>query len=213
MADPGLNMPDITRWRGTWTELGVNEADDELFAEIMRRYAEPHRRYHTVQHLDECFAKLDEARGLAERLSEVELALWFHDAIYDVRSSDNEEQSAQWSQAAVAAAGLADAVGERVRDLILATKHDALPCSNDAALLVDVDLAILGAPAERFDEYERQVREEYSWVPGFLFKRKRREILEGFLRRPDLYTTEHFRTRYEAAARANLSRSIQQLKG
>ena len=206
-------MPDITRWRGTWTALGVNEADDELFAEIMRRYAERHRTYHTVQHLDECFAKLDEARGLAERLSEVELALWFHDAIYEVRSSDNEEQSAQWSQAAVAAAGLADAVGERVRDLILATKHDALPRSHDAALLVDVDLAILGAPAERFDEYERQVRAEYSWVPGFLFRRKRREILEGFLQRPHLFTTEHFRSRYEAAARANLDRSIRQLGG
>jgi predicted metal-dependent HD superfamily phosphohydrolase len=78
--------------------------------------------------------------------------------------------------------------------------------------LIDVDLAILGAPAERFDEYEQQVRAEYSWVPGVLFKRKRREILEGFLRRPTVYSTEHFRGRYEVAARANLSRSIHQLE-
>jgi predicted metal-dependent HD superfamily phosphohydrolase len=99
-----------------------------------------------------------------------------------------------------------------VRHLILATRHDGSPPAGDAALLVDVDLAILGSPAERFDEYEQQVRQEYSWVPGFVFKRKRAEILEGFLRRPALYHTEHFRSRYEAVARANLTRSIRQLE-
>jgi predicted metal-dependent HD superfamily phosphohydrolase len=104
-------------------------------------------------------------------------------------------------------------VSERVRQLVLATKHDARPASADAALLVDVDLAILGAVPERFDEYERQIREEYAWVPGPLFRRKRREILEGFLVRPHVYNTSHFRDRYEAAARANLSRSIAQLGG
>lgn len=73
-----------------------------------------------------------------------------------------------------------------MRDLILATRHDVSPPAGDAALLVDVDLAILGSPAERLDEYERQVRQEYN--------------------------TEHFRSRYEAAARANLTRSIHQLE-
>jgi predicted metal-dependent HD superfamily phosphohydrolase len=178
----------------------------------MRRYAEPHRSYHTTRHLEECFAKLDEGRAHAERLYEVELALWFHDAVYEVRNSDNEERSASWAQAAVSAAGVDHSIGSRVRDLILATRHDVVPSTKDAALLIDVDLAILGASAERFDEYERQVREEYSWVPGFLFRRKRREILEAFLRRPAIYSTKPFRIRYESAARANLARSIQQLE-
>ena len=79
--------------------------------------------------------------------------------------------------------------------------------------MIDVDLAILGTPAERFDEYERQVRDEYSWVPGFLFRRKRREILTAFLARPHVYNTERFRVRYEAVARANLARSIERLNG
>ena len=205
-------MPDIIRWRGTWTGLGLDRCDDQLFADVMRRYAEPHRSYHTTRHLEECFAKLDEGRAHAERFYEVELALWFHDAVYEVRNSDNEERSASWAQAAVSEAGIDHAIGSRVRDLILATRHDVMPSTNDAALLIDVDLAILGAPAERFDEYERQVREEYSWVPGFLFRRKRREILEGFLRRPAIYSTELFRGRYESAARANLTRSIQHLE-
>jgi predicted metal-dependent HD superfamily phosphohydrolase len=205
-------MPDLIRWRATWHGLGVASADEDLYRVLADRYAEPHRHYHTMQHLDECFARLDEARDLAEHIHEVELALWFHDVVYATRNQDNEEQSAAWARTAVGAAGLADAVGERVRALILATKHDAEPTTADAALLIDVDLAILGAPPERFDKYERQVGEEYSWVPGFMFRRKRREILEAFLARPRVYNTERFRARYESTARANLARSIAQLK-
>ena len=206
-------MPDLPRWRATWYGLGVATPDEGLYHELIGRYAEPHRRYHTTQHLNECFARLDEASDLAQRIHEVELALWFHDAVYGTRNQDNEEQSAELAKAAAGHGGLVAAVGERVHALILATKHDAEPTNDDAALLVDVDLAILGAAAERFDEYERQVREEYSWVPGFLFRRKRREILTAFLERPRVYNTEHFHGRYEAAARANLARSIEQLGG
>lgn len=206
-------MPDLARWRATWNGLGVSEPDERLYQDLMARYAEPTRSYHTVQHLDECFARLDEVARLAHRVHEVELALWFHDAVNQPRSSDNEEQSAMWAQAEIARAGLPVEVGARVRELILATKHERAPTTPDAALLVDIDLGILAAPAERFDEYERQVRQEYSWVPAFLFRRKRREILTGFLARPHLYNTEHFRTCCEALARANLQRSIKLLSG
>ena len=206
-------MPDIERWRATWHGLGIETVNDDLYAALIDSHAERHRKYHTVRHLDECFARLDEARTLAVHPFEIELALWFHDAVYDVRGYDNEERSAAWAQEAAREAGLPAAVGERVRLLILATKHDAEPASPDAALLVDVDLAILGTAAERFDEYEQQIREEYSWVPSALFRSKRREILEGFLARPHVYKTSHFQDRYEAAARANLSRSIEQLGG
>ena len=161
------HMPDIERWRTTWRGLGVVALDDELYGVLIGRYSEPNRNYHTVQHLDECFARLDEARSLAERIHEVELALWFHDAVYEVRSQDNEEQSASWAQGTAERAGLPNAVVERLHRLILATKHNAEPASRDEALLVDVDLAILGAAPERFDEYERQVRVEYSMGSRF----------------------------------------------
>jgi predicted metal-dependent HD superfamily phosphohydrolase len=123
-------------------------------------YSEAHRSYH-VQHLDECFAELQRTSDLAEHIHEVELALWFHDAVYDIRSQDN----------------------------------------------------ILGSPVDRFDEYEQQVRKEYSWVPGWLFRRKRREILEAFLARPHIFNTQRFRATHEAQARANLERSILALGG
>jgi predicted metal-dependent HD superfamily phosphohydrolase len=98
--------------------------------------------------------------------------------------------------------------GDRVRDHVLATRHDGTAATADATLLVDVDLAIFGASSLRFNEYEAQVRREYAWVPGPLFRDKRREILEGFLARPHLYATMHFRRTLEAAGRANLLRSI-----
>ena len=110
-------------------------------------------------------------------------------------------------------AGVPQTASTRIHGLIIATKHNVIPDTADARVIVDVDLSILGAPMERFDEYERQVRQEYSWVPGWLFRRKRREILTGFLSRPHIYNTEYFIATLEAQARANLERSVKALGG
>ena len=205
--------PTIERWRATWRGLGLVTSDDELYAELVTRYSDRARRYHTLQHLDECFTRLDEARAAAERIHEIELALWFHDAVYDVRRQDNEQRSAAWARDVALRAGVSVDITDRVHQLIIATEHDGVPAAVDEKLMVDVDLAILGAPVERFDEYESQVREEYSWVPGWVFRRKRREILRAFLSRPRIFNTEHFIATYEQHARANLERSIAALGG
>jgi predicted metal-dependent HD superfamily phosphohydrolase len=195
------------RWRETWRMLGA-PPDDALLESLRDRYSEPHRRYHTLQHLEECFDAYGGARETAERPGEVELALWFHDAIYDVHRRDNEARSAAWARGSVEAAGLEAGVGERAYALVMATRHDAAPSTPDAKLVVDVDLSILGADALRFDEYESQVREEYAWVPEAVFRRERRRILEGFLGRPRIYLTRYFHATHEARARFNLQRSI-----
>ncbi|MFO1225569.1 N-methyl-D-aspartate receptor NMDAR2C subunit [Roseateles sp.] len=175
---------------------------------LLARYAEPHRRYHSQQHLHECLVHLRPALHLTEHPGEVEIALWFHDAIYELKAQDNEAQSAQWAARALAAAGLSSDVCERVVALVMATRHAASPTAPDAQLLVDADLAILGATPERFAEYERQIREEYAWVPGWIFRRKRRAVLRQFLEREPLYATAHFRERLESAARRNLAQAI-----
>ena len=195
------------QWRETRRALGA-PADDALLASLLERWSEPHRRYHTLRHLEECFDAYAPARSIAERPEEVERALWFHDAIYDTHRHDNEQQSADWARESVRAAGLAADVGERVHALVMATRHDAVPSIPDAQLVVDVDLSILGAEPLRFAEYERQVREEYAWVAGPLFRRERRRILEAFLARPRIYSTSHFHSTRESLARANLERSI-----
>jgi predicted metal-dependent HD superfamily phosphohydrolase len=206
-------MPSIDRWKATWQELGVSftPALHAAFGDLIARYSEPHRKYHTVRHLDECFAKLGELRALVEHPAEVEIALWYHDAIYEQRSNQNEARSAELAAAIVRNTGGSAESVQRISDLIMVTRHAAVPQGDDAKVLVDVDLSILGESPERFDEYERQVREEYSWVPEFLFKQERRKILEAFLARPAIFSTDLFRERYDAQARANIGRSLRQL--
>jgi predicted metal-dependent HD superfamily phosphohydrolase len=196
-----------------WRQLGAANPAPRLHGELIARYSEPHRRYHTVRHLDECFEKLDEIRSLARHPAEIELALWFHDAIYDVKRHDNEEKSADWARASAAAAGVAADACERVHSLILSTRHQTAASGVDAEILVDIDLSMLGAAPVRFDEYERQVREEYSWVPDFLFRRERKAILKEFLARRQIFSSTSFRDRYEQMARSNIERSLARIGG
>ena len=179
---------------------------------LVSAYQEPHRKYHTVQHLTECLSLLEQDLDLAAEPGEVEIALWFHDAIYDVKASDNEARSADWAERELTQAGVASERIRRIGEHILATRHAALPQGQDQMLLVDIDLAILGAVRARFDEYETQVRAEYGWVPGILFRRKRREVLNEFLARNPIYNTPRLRQALESQARDNLAYSIQRLR-
>lgn len=209
-------------WRTAWTALAgqsdgtglAGQSDGTaLRDQLLARYAEPQRKYHTLQHLQECLALFDEVRALAEHPAEVEMALWFHDAIYEVKGSGNEERSAAWAFEALLAAGVDAGPAALVRDLVLVTRHSGSPVSVDEQVLVDIDLSILGADTPRFDEYERQIRAEYSYVPGFLFRRKRKQILQSFLDRPAIYSTAVLRDRLEARARENLGRAIRSQAG
>lgn len=193
-----------TSWASAWSDLGL-QPPSGLFDQLVRAYEEPQRHYHSLQHLRECLAHFEQARHLAQQPGEVAIALWFHDAIYDVRGKDNERQSADWACRVLASCQANQATLERVERLIMVTRHDATPSEADEQLLVDIDLAILGATPERFAEYDAQVRAEYAWVPGFVYRMKRRGVLKAFLARPCIYSTEHFKARYEAQARRNLA--------
>ncbi|MFT3805458.1 N-methyl-D-aspartate receptor NMDAR2C subunit [Arenimonas sp.] len=193
-------------WSRAWPAVSGADADPGLREQLLARYAEPHRAYHTLQHLHECLELFDQARALAQRPEEVELALWFHDAIYDVRASDNEARSAAWAVSALASASTPNDAIMRVESLIMATRHTAAPSDGDETLLVDIDLSILGADAERFDEYDAQIRQEYRHVPGLIYRFKRRGILRSFLERPRIYGTDPLHERFERKARANLQR-------
>lgn len=195
-------------WTRAWSGSGAPAEGTALRDALLARYAEPWRHYHTRQHLAECLALFEECAAAAADTAAVALALWFHDAVYDLPGRDNEGRSAAWAQEALAAAGARAGLPEAVRDLVLATRHEAMPAGGDAALVVDIDLAILGAGPERFAEYERQIRAEYSYVPGFLFRRKRRAVLQGFLDRPRIYLTGPLHERFEAAARRNLRTAL-----
>ena len=199
------------RWRATWDTLAWTPRAT-LGDELLARYAEPHRAYHTQEHLGECFVTFATVRGLAHHPGEIELALWFHDAVYYPQRDDNEALSAEWLVREVRAAGAPPDAGERMRAMVLATRHHEPPATAEAALLVDVDLAILGAAPARFDEYELQIRREYAWVPEPEFCSARAAILARMLARPRLFTTDVLAARFELAARANLARSLARLR-
>ena len=178
------------RWSTLMGALRI-AAHVDTYERLAAAYSEPHRHYHTPVHIRSCLAELDLARGLATSGAEVEVALWFHDAIYSPTAADNEVRSARWATEFLADAGLSSAACERVHAHILATRHDAVPAAGDSALVVDIDLSILGQDRATYDAFEKDVRAEYRWVPWFLYRRKRREILESFLARGSIYTTTH----------------------
>jgi predicted metal-dependent HD superfamily phosphohydrolase len=201
----------LRSWLKPWHELGAHAADEVLYERLIAGWSEEHRRYHTLQHLRECLAQFEAARSSAQRPGEIELALWFHDAFYDPRRADNEERSAHWARVSVLQAGLSAETADRVQSLVMATRHATSPADTDAQLLVDIDLAILGAEPERFDEYDAQIRAEYAHVLDEEFREGRRRILNGFLARPRLYCTRHFYSMLEARARENLHRAVARL--
>jgi predicted metal-dependent HD superfamily phosphohydrolase len=208
-----MNLDWADRWRAGWALLGLPTPEGTALAALLAKYQEPGRYYHTLQHLAECLQLFDEAAPLAQRPGEVVIALWFHDAVYDTRRSDNEAASGDWAEQVVrAASGPAETAG-RIRDLILATRHAELPPPGDSALMVDIDLAILGAPEARFEEYETQIHREYEWVPEPVFRPTRARILQQFLERERIYSTAPFAARFEARARSNLLRALARLTG
>ena len=176
---------------------------------MLRAYTEPHRHYHTGEHIARTLALFDGVRDRLRCPAESELAVWLHDAVYDPRAADNEARSADLAEALLVAGEAAAAV-PAVRALILATRHAAPPEEHDARYVVDADLAILGADPAEFDRYEAQVRREYAFVPDAEWRERRPRVLRRFLDRARIYETAEFAA-LETPARANLARSLLRL--
>jgi predicted metal-dependent HD superfamily phosphohydrolase len=195
------------------TEKIEHDAVRAVFDELHARYTAADRRYHDIHHIDDCLRLFDQVRRLASQPDAIELAIWFHDAIYDSHKSDNEAASASLADSALMQLSVPDALRRSVCELILATQHRVPPADPDAALLVDIDLSILGQPAAKFDAYEAGVRFEYAWVAEADFHAGRSKVLQSFLDRERIYTTKYFGAALEEAARRNLKRSLAKLAG
>lgn len=178
---------------------------DAAREDLLRRWSEPHRRYHDVRHLQDVLAALPD-----EAPRTVLLAAWYHDAVYDPTRDDNEAASARLAREHLAGDG---DLAEVERLVLLTRTHDPAPDDVTGAMLSDADLAVLAAARERYDEYARDIRHEYAHVGEDDFRRGRAKVLAGLLAHGPLYRTQLGRERWDEAARANLSRELAAMAG
>lgn len=195
--------------RGKWAVLWPEKP--ALGEELLRRWSEPHRHYHTTVHLLEC---LDAIELLADKElgapppREVLLAAWFHDAIYEGKAGDDEERSAELAQDA-----LGGGLGQEVARLVLLTRdHSAQADDLAGQLLVDADLSILAAPRARYRRYVAQIREEYAHVSETQWPQGRLSVLETFLDRRDLFSVPAAKQMWCENAARNLAWEIGELQ-
>jgi len=209
-GDVILNKMTKSRWLQLMHSLGFRD-NLVCFNDLCAAYNETHRRYHTTKHINAVLTHLDSVFPLIECVEQVECALWFHDAIYAPHSSTNEYDSARWAEQFLHDNNASESLISNVTGLIMATEHTANANNSDEALLVDIDLSILGVEPKMYNQFELDVRFEYKRVPYFLYKKKRKEVLQSFLDRQTIYQSAFFIDKFEVQARENLSSAVRAL--
>lgn len=225
------NAPLAERFQALWQRLGADDGAGVAAAgaRLLTLYAEPTRAYHNQTHLEDVLSKLDWAQnalshrghlvGLApstisKMFDTIELALFYHDAIYDATSRDNERRSRDLMLNDTASLGLPKSISDNAARLINITQHHNLSkglrekIKLDERIMADCDLAILGAHPAVFKKYEAGIRAEYSHVPDALYAVERAKVLRKFLEMPRLFRTIPFNLAYEKAARRNLTEAL-----
>lgn len=195
------------QWQSLLGIWGVDPAKiDGAFADLVSRYAEPSRYYHNLGHIQKVLETIENLGAASTRPNAVRLAAWLHDIVYDSKASDNEERSADSAMQLCQQLSIPDA--EVVASLILATKTHNAAGNPDAQVLLDADLAILGAPAPEYRDYAACIRKEYAWVPKADYRAGRRSVLESFIARPRIY---YLLRQLEEPARRNLADELTDL--
>jgi len=206
-----------------WCRLSKNIASkskaDEIYHRLAFYYLQPGRNYHNLDHISDCLRKFEAVRFLAESPNSIELAIWFHDAIYETWARDNERRSALVAEFFITKLmGLPEALAKQtaleVKDFVIATEHKTLVkfLNDDAKLITDIDLTPLGEEPERFRINSENIRAEFSWVQEDVYRKERILELQSFLKRSRIYSTPIFAKKYEDRARENLTKEIVRLQ-
>lgn len=207
MNDSDLQAELYRSWVQLMEELGVAEATAvPVWQRLLARYGEDGRFYHNLAHVGQTLQIAQNIREEAAHFSAVQLALWFHDIVYDPMRQDNEEQSAMAAGRALFELNLPEVlVGEVVRLILLTKTHVVMDQDTNGCVIVDADLSGLGVPVEAYTAYVQAIRQEYAFVPDDAYRNGRIQILQHFLQRSSIYYTEPMRLIFEAQARQNIS--------
>jgi predicted metal-dependent HD superfamily phosphohydrolase len=198
-------------WRGHVNALGCFDAQlsQRLFDALCADYSQPHRAYHTLEHLVQIFEKLEQHAETTRDPLRLAFAAWYHDAVYDPRGADNEERSAARAEAELKRMTADPQLPNRVAQLILATKsHHKGADDADGDLFLDIDYSILGAGPDAYKIYAAQIRGEYAHLSDDRWRVGRAAFLKTACERTPTFRTGLFEGAYGAQARANMAAEL-----
>jgi predicted metal-dependent HD superfamily phosphohydrolase len=182
------------------------------FAAIATAYSSPQRYYHNLEHIQAVLSTISTLQEQAQDWQALKFAAWLHDVVYDPQAKNNEAKSADYARILLANLSVPSVTITNTVRLILNTQHHQAAATDiDSQILLDADLAILGAPADQYQRYAQAIRQEYAWVTEIDYRRGRQQVLERFLQRSKIYYTSNMQTTVEPLARNNLSRELQSL--
>ncbi len=179
-----------------------------IIYKLVELHSQPHRKYHNLHHIEECFEEFEEVKNKLHNPLEVEIAIWFHDAIYYPQRNNNEEKSATLLGTLFKCPPIETS---KVQRLILSTKRHH-PYNHDSKYFLDIDMSILGKDPKRYREYTKQVREEFSMFSDTDFIEGRSVVLNNFLKRKSIYNTTYFQKKYETQAIKNIKEELVRLQ-
>ncbi len=202
-----------------WNKLISSYTQDEslktkLLDEIIGAYQKPERHYHTLKHVHSMITAKIPYKNDIEKYNALCFAIWYHDIIYQTYKTDNEKKSAKLANKNLKLLGLDKSFRIYVEKLILCTKHNDknIVYNNfDFRLMIDLDLKILASNIEKYQEYTKQIREEYKVIPSFIYNRNRKRFLKTILSKKNIFQTHDFIKAYENMARKNLKNEINTL--
>ncbi|MCW8930534.1 MAG: hypothetical protein OQL19_09880 [Gammaproteobacteria bacterium] len=199
---------EINTLKKRWEKLFQFKKSKEEFYKVAQHYGENNRFYHTLEHIDFCLSLFDNNYNKIEHPDEFEISLWLHDVIYKPKMLNNEELSAEYADNMLSLLGFETHKIDKVRQIIMSTKHPSVPTSNDEKYLIDIDLAILGTSNAIYEHYSDMIRKEYSYLPAGQYIIGRKQILESFVNSEFIFHTDTFRETYELIARKNIKNEL-----
>lgn len=204
----------LSRFQSLWRRClneGATDTSAEIHQRLVNAYNEPQRHYHMLIHIEHCLSMFDQCKSLVTNPDALELAIWFHDVIFEPGNFDNEARSAELYQLLSAQTHNTE-FRALVGRLIIATLHDGGSLEDsDAAYMVDIDLSSFGLPWEDFLRDSQDLRKESAHLNDAEYYRKQGEFRSRLQARPRFYLTDYFCQRYEQQAHDNLSRYFTQV--
>lgn len=201
-----------------WYQLATQFSDDSflvenLWIEIEKQYSLKIRHYHNLSHIQNMISHAEVVREYIIDNNAFLFSIWYHDIIYKPTRKDNEEKSALLAKKRLKTLNIDEKTLKNIENLIISTKKHEIILSqnNDNALLLDIDLSILGSDWETYQNYIQSIKKEYAIYPNFMYKKGRKDVLKHFLERKTLYFTEVYQNKFEKQARQNLLKEIKML--